>query len=193
MEAPRTWGGENHPWGWTADLSSSIPGPSSTPWENAGDGPTRAQHSAKFPLVDSKAENPAGCWHSPDTQSPCSSSSKSLSWEALGRASVTAEPSRSHTEMGRALFAPAEPSPGAPQHLLSCTQTTPTPPAPARSPAGMPQNQPGFVIREGFTQVFPFFHTLKSELHQLLLQRPNQHAPAQQLPLFILAKATPSC
>lgn len=145
--------------------------------------PPGDQDSAKFPSIDSKAANPAGCWHSPDTHSPCSSSSKSLTWEALGRAEVTAEPSLNHTEMERALFAPAEhllglpdtcSSSTQPQDLISRTQATPVLGVPARSPARIPQNHVGSVIREGFTQIFPFFHMLKPELHQLLLRWPSR-------------------
>lgn len=138
--------GENHPWRWTAYLSSFTP----NPWKIHGMAPPGGQCSAKFPLRDSKAANPAGCRHSPDTQSPCSgsSSSKSLSWEALGRAAVTAEP---HGD-GENPDCPSRASPGAPQHL-QLVHTAPEPPqlhtnptSSSCSPARIPQNHPGLLL-----------------------------------------------
>lgn len=178
MEEPQTWGGEKI----TPGDGQLISAPSSLPHhlppqKIQGIAPTGGQSSAKFPLTDSKAANPAGCWHCPDTQSPCSSSSsKSLSWEVLGQqipelggfgkssyhCRALSEPHRD----GESLDCPSRASPGAPRtcssstqprDLLSCTQTSPTLHVPARSPTRIPQNYPGIIIRAGFTQVFPIF------------------------------------
>lgn len=119
----------------------------------------RAQPSSPRVMPRQQIQRDAGTVTHPE---PCSSSSKSLSWGLWEEQMSVQSPlnlpeGREPCLLQHRISSTCSSSPQ-PRDLLSCTQTTPAPRVPEHSPARTPQNQPGFVIREGFIS-FSFFFT----------------------------------